>query len=250
MKTLPVPYASQILNGALSHNNDCGPTCALMLAQAYGLAKEKTVDQVYDQIQTSGDVPLSAGQLRTWLRSVGLESEWEIFDIHLLFDRLVQKKPIIALIHYAPLVDAKLTEKTGFRGAHFVVVTGLDIESVAIHDPYRTNDSGTNQPIPIDTFTKAWQECAEDGNPPFGGLTPRLPIQDLSKPAPAWIDYIVVPGGIYIRTGPSENSPLANPPIAWRGEILHIVEKTVGKTGYAKMANGNYVWSNFLMVTN
>jgi hypothetical protein len=212
-----------------------------MEAQAYHLCPNMTVDQVYDSMQPVGDVPIYASQLQIWLASKGLKNDWKSLTLLDLFTNLVQKKPMIALIHYAALVDAGFTQKKDFRGSHFVVVTGVDIESVAIHDPYRDDGSGVNQPIPINTFMQAWSEATLDNNLPFCALVPQVAICDLSIPPAAWIDYNIVPNGIYVHSGPAENTPILR--IAWKGEILRIV-KVVGQ--YAQMTDGNYVWFAYL----
>lgn len=243
MNVLPVPYISQILEGALSHNNDCGPTSALMLAQTYKLCLTMTPDQVYNNIQPSGDVPIFTRQLQVWLASLGLKNNSLSLTLHDLFDFLVQKKPIIALIHYATLVNSGLTQQKGFRGAHFVIVTGIDIENIAINDPYRTDQSGFNQPIPINIFMQSWKEAILDNNLPYCALIPQFPICDLSTHPTIWTDYDIIPNGIYVHPRPDENSPILR--VAWKGEILPIIE-IIGTTGYARMTDGNCVWFAFL----
>jgi hypothetical protein len=243
MNTLPIPYISQILAGALSHNNDCGPTSALMLARAYKLCQTITVDQVFDAMQPAGDVPISAGQLQTWLAKQGIQNDWRVMTLHDLFDALYQRKPTILLIHYAPLVKAALTEKTGFTGAHFIVATGMDIESIFIHDPYRTNGTGTNQAIPISILLEAWQSATIDGNPSNCALVPRLSLCDLSGTVPATVDYTIVPKAINVRAGPSDATPILR--VAWQGEVLHITNPTP-TNGYVQMVGGGWVWLAYL----
>jgi hypothetical protein len=266
--TLPVPHYSQILAGALAHKNDCGPTSGKMDAGAFSLALEMTVDQVYDAMQPSGDVPIFIGQIQTWLAAQGIQNDlMNLTTIEAVFDLLYQRRPPIALIHYGTLVNAHLTQRSDFLGAHYVVITGMDIESIYIHDPYRTDESGTHQPIPIATFMQAWREASLDQNPQFAAIVPRLPIQDLSKPVPTYRDWVVLQNGIYVRTKASESSPLANPSIIYKGAVLHLVDETPiyngsavldSNKGYVQVATaktaggtslpiaGNWVWKEYL----
>ena len=208
MNILPVSYVPQLGIEADEHNNDCGASSSLMLLRSYSLAKEVTVDQIYNLIKPSGDSALSAGELQVRMASYGLKTEWKVdMTVDMVYTYLRNKRPILALIHYAALVDAKLTERTGFRGAHFIVITGIDLDSVFINDPYRT-DNQTNIAIPIAIFEKAWKDCVFDGNPVGGCIIPKLPIQDLSIPVPPVSDlYSLLVNGLNVRSGPASTYP-------------------------------------------
>ena len=184
MNILPVPYVSQLQQGALGHNNDCGAAAVLMILRAYGLRKDYTVDQLYDSIQPSGDVYLSVSGMMSAMLSAGLKSEWKAgISINNLFGILVEKKPAIALIHYGRLVDAGLTQRTSFRGAHFLVVNGMDITSVYLKDSYR-DDGKESVEVPINIFQEVWTQCNLDGNPNSGAIVPSLPISNLPVTPP------------------------------------------------------------------
>jgi hypothetical protein len=246
--TLPIPYISQITSGALSHANDCGPTSALMLAHAYKLAMTLDVDQVFDTIEPVGDTGVFAWQLQNWLSGLGIQNTWNLQTLNGLFSNLVARKPMIALIHYGTLVKKGLTELTGFTGAHFVVVTGMDIENVFINDPYRsTVVKGQNIPIPIATFMQCWYDAVLDGNISYCVLTPTLTLQDLSGqiPTPTVTDYTIIPNAIYIHVAPSETSVKLR--VAYKGEILHTVGGVIGTTNYIQLVNNTgYAWYTFL----
>ncbi len=244
MGELNVPYISQILGGALSHNNDCGPTSALMVAQAYNLATKMTVDQVYDAMQPAGDTAIAAGQLQRWLASQGLKNIWKVgLLLHDLFDVLAERKPCILLIHYAPMVDAGITEKKTFRGAHFIVATGLDIEYAWIHDPYRTDWSGCHQPVKLSVFHDAWTQANLDGNPTCCALIPEVGICDLSVKENVPLEYIVNKPGIIIRAAASQYSTLVR--YAWQGEVLQL--KTIMPTnGYVPLVAGGWAFLEYL----
>jgi len=232
MNILTVPYVSQILPGALEHNNDCGAASTLMVLNAYNMAKGLSVDQVFNKINPSGDVSLSASGLQLVLSSYKIKNKW-VADmlIHDLFDVLVDKRIAIPLIHYAPLVKAKISEKTNFLGAHFVVVIGMDINSICINDPYSTG-SGAGLEVPIDIFKQAWAQCSLDGNPNNAAIVTTLPIQDLSVPIPPPVGVMygfnvyngTLINGINVRSGPASYTALVK--TIWRAEtpIVYITQ--------------------------
>jgi hypothetical protein len=232
MNNLPVPYQSQITPGAMQHNNDCGAASTLMVLNAYNLAKELTVDQIYDKVAPSGDISLSATGLQAVLTSYKVKNKWMAdMQIHDMYDVLVDQRLAIALIHYAPLVKAKLTEKTNFLGAHFVVVVGMDIKSISLNDPYTTG-SGAGIEVPIPIFKQAWSQCNLDGNPNYAAIVTTSPIQDLSVPTPpaagTMYGFAVYNGrqinGINVRSGPASTYLLVK--TIWRSEtpIVFIIQ--------------------------
>jgi hypothetical protein len=240
MNTLPIPYVSQILPGALAHNNDCGAASTLMVLKAYNVALDKTVDKIYDLIQPAGDVPLSATGMMNLLASFKVTNEWRS-DMPLkdLFDVLSRKMPVILLIHYAALVKAGLTEKTSFLGAHFAVATGIDIAYVYIHDPYRTF-GGENVPIPQDIFMQTWGQSYADGNPNFSAIVMKLAIKDLSVPAPAptgtkymfWYSGGVLVNGVNVSKGPGPTVIYGLAGTIWKATNPYIfIIQTVGDWG-------------------
>jgi hypothetical protein len=181
-ETLQVPFVSQIEVGATEHNNDCGAAAALMVLKAYNIG-ELTVDQVYNQIAPVGDNSLLISGLQTFLVNKGIKNERKTTSLFDLFTILSGNRPVIALLHYGALVDAKLTEKTGFRAGHFVVVIGMDIRYVYIHDPY-SNIKGNCLAVPIAVFLSAWGQCVLDNNPNNVCIAMVSPIKDLSVPIP------------------------------------------------------------------
>jgi uncharacterized protein YvpB len=232
MNILTVPYVSQILPGALQHNNDCGAASTLMVLNAYNTAKDLTVDKFYDKMYPSGDLSLSASQLMAMLTTYKVKNKWMAdMLIHDLFDILVEKRTAIPLIHYAPLVKAKLTEKTNFLGAHFVVLVGMDINNICINDPYSTG-SGAGLEIPIEIFKQAWAQCSLDGNPNNCALATTIPIQDLSVPIPPPVGVMygfnvyngTLINGINVRSGPASYNTLVK--TIWRAEtpIVYITQ--------------------------
>jgi hypothetical protein len=242
---LPVPFASQITPGALEHNNDCGAASAKMSVNAYKVGLDKSVDQFYNMIIPAGDMPLHIDGLQRVLTSYGVKNVWKAGQaVHDMYDILVMRCPIIALIHYAPLVDAGLTEKKLFKGAHFVVVIGMDIENIYIHDPY-SQIMGIQLPVPVAIFNQAWSQCYLDGNPTNGSINMTIAIQDLSTPItpPGTAKYImatvngVAIKGINVRSGPGENYQFVK--TLWRTTTPFVfITKVVGIWGLLEDGSG------------
>jgi len=206
---LPVPYVSQLEEGAQVHNNDCGAACGVMLVRAYNDQQTVTVDEFYDRCNPQGDVYLSAGQIRSALAAFHINSTWQIgMSMVSLLDTLRAEKPLIALINYGVLVRAGLTERKSFKGAHFVVIVGLDNKYVYTHDPYYKKNNGEACLYPIDKFIEAWERCLEQGNPKCAALIPNYSVVDAQQPLPPVLYRIRVnvPGSILnIRSGPGAN---------------------------------------------
>lgn len=168
MNILPVGYVSQLYADAFEHNNDCGAACGVMLVKAFHPEAKITVDEFYNLCQPTGDVYLSAGQITTALARLQVVSTWKYsIGLHDLFDLLHAGRPVIALINYGVLVQYGYTELTRFRGAHFVVIVGMDIKNIHIHDPYHTDESGADVEVPIDVFMQSWGSCDKQGNPNY-----------------------------------------------------------------------------------
>jgi uncharacterized protein YraI len=153
---------------------------------------------------------------------------------------------MLALIHYAPLVDAGVTQKTGFRGAHFIVITGIDLDYVYINDPYRT-DGKTNVAVPISVFEQAWAQCSIDSNPVGGAIIAKLSIRDLSVVVPPANDeYYVMVNGLNVRTMPSGNAALVR--TIWRSTepVVHALASSL-TNGYVRLTDlSGWVFSEYL----
>jgi hypothetical protein len=194
---LPVPYVSQITSpGASAKRNDCGPACCAMILAAYGVSR--TIDALYRGANISNDPMLGVSVLLDMLTKNGVNAarlnNEKIGDI---YTALVEQKPVIAGITYAALVDAGLAQFTGFRGGHWVVVTGADLTGIYINDPYRTSESGKDLLIPHATWSKAWRTYTEGGDMPVGLLLiPTKPMTGAVPPSP------VEPGAVLFKVNP------------------------------------------------
>jgi hypothetical protein len=210
MNTLPVQYIPQLGPGADAHHSDCCEA-GLMLLKAYSLALSMTVDQFYDACNPSGDTGVIQSAIRGELTRQGLPTTWRVgLSMHDVFDFLTSKRPFVALIHYAALVDAHLTQFTGFRAAHYVVGVGLDNNGLAILDPYHSDGHGLVE-VPYAVWREAWGQChLDDSNPDYGAIVCDLPIQDLSKPTPIYPQYKIarVWSCANVRSGPGQSYSL------------------------------------------
>jgi hypothetical protein len=252
---LQVAFVSQLGLGADSHNNDCGAAGSLMLLKTYGLAKEVTVDQFFDLVEPAGDNGLYVDSMQAAMEKYGLRNQWKIgLNRGDIFTTLSQYKPILSLIHYAPLVDAKVTQFTGFRGPHFVVITGIDLDYIYIHDPDR-NDGKVNVQIPIMAYEEAMAQAYLDGNPTGGGIIPLLPIQQIPvPPSPTGTPYVmaVVNGvqiqGINVRALPTSNSTLVK--TLWRKvnpvTVVYIVAISADQLWGRLLDNSGWVYMPYL----
>jgi predicted double-glycine peptidase len=236
---LPVPFVSQLGAGADDHGNDCGAACVLMLLRAYACAGSSvlTVNQVYDGMNKTDDIFLSAGDLLSYMSARGLSTDWRSnMDISNIFADLVNGRPSISLIWYKPLVDAGLTEKKNFTGSHFVVTVGIDGRDVYILDPYTT--AGNPVAIPHPIWIKAWTGYDWQKMPICGALIPltsvlEIPetIPDENKPRPG--SYICTSATLTVRDIPAE--------VGFRLTGFLVKNQRVLVLGFA---GTNYEWAN------
>jgi hypothetical protein len=242
---LPVPYFSQLGVGADEHNADCGAASGLMVLKAY---KDVTmnVDQYYDQASLDPDRtkadPLSINEVRSVLTLNGITTEYQVpFEQDMLFRCLQELKPVIALIKYATLRDAGLTERKDFGGAHFAVIVGMDTKTIYVNDPYCTGDKGAARPYPLDIFWKAWIDVGNDPkwpNPERAGFYPTYGIgQGPEEKESANIYKVKILQTLNVRSGPGVNF---DPPI---GQLPPNTVVTIfaEKNGWGEIASNRWI---------
>lgn len=192
---IDTPYIGQVGSGADEHGNDCGAASAGMIIKKVK-GSVPSVDVLYNEVQPSGNSYLGADQLMSLMVRRGITSTWKAgLSIADLFWLLASgDMPIIALIRYGAL---KSIRPNSFTGSHFVVVIGIDLDYVYIHDPLNTPTSGECIAVPFNLFYEAWNTVG-DGNPQGGAIVPdALPTQGL--------ETIVVnsPNGLAVRSVPN-----------------------------------------------
>jgi len=164
---LNVPYIGQVGEGANAHGNDCGASSAAMIIKGL-IGSVPTVDSLYDEVRPSGDSYLSVGDLMKLLSARGIKCEWDAnYAIKDLYWTLVQGIPVIALIRYGALSSIRPNK---FTGSHFIVVVGIDLTHVYIHDPLNSVKSGSNIDVPIEMFEDCWSTVGDD-NPQRSMIT-------------------------------------------------------------------------------
>ena len=163
-----VPYIGQVGSGANEHGNDCGASSAAMVIQFCGV-QPPTIDTLFNEANPNGDAYLSVGDLLGMLSRRGINADWDanITNVE-LFRILSTGVPVIALIRYGALETIRPNK---FTGSHFVVVIGMDLDTVYIHDPLNTPTSGECVPVPVKLWDTAWSSVG-DQNPQRSAIIP------------------------------------------------------------------------------
>ncbi len=198
---LPVPYISQLGQGADNHHNDCGAASAVMLLAAY-LNLQITPDEFYTKFAIVGDPFLSVTQLRNAMGSLGVLTDFRAtLLLQDLFAALAARKAPIVLLRYKVLHDAGLTEKS-FEGPHFAVVVGMDVKNIYIHDPLYTNPTdGAAHTYPLDIFWKAWKDVANDPQYPNPERSAIIPTAGIGFRMARKVK--INTSSLYVRSGPA-----------------------------------------------
>lgn len=167
--TIEVPSWSQVDDTV--HRNDCGPASVKNILDAFGLAKQKTVGNLYDQAIPSGDTYTSYSQLRELLADYGINSTYRHnLNRGDLMMWIQEKRPMITLINYTPLQVLKpfsrfqdtATQKAG----HFFTPVGMSVDHIIVNDPLWPGQNGRHWAIPYEIFDQAWGRA----EPPFTAL--------------------------------------------------------------------------------
>ncbi|MBM4424171.1 MAG: hypothetical protein FJ030_12420 [Chloroflexi bacterium] len=196
MPKLAVPYKSQWDADAKDHFADCGPTSLAMLLGALG--DPISPDQLYRHIGERGASQYTSfTDLTNAAKARNLAMTRKNFVPARALDDLKAAinagKPFIALVNYAfwdPIVH------NGFKGSHFVLVTGYDEDQVFIHDPLFKGDrreQGKYSAYTYEQFTDAWGGFAPGQNPNYAALisektVPFLDGEAAPAPQPAQLD--------------------------------------------------------------
>lgn len=180
LTTLPVPFVSQAGPGADSRQNDSGAAAAVMLLRAYQSNSAFTPDVFSARFALPADTHFNLTQLRAALASLGLSTESRAgLNMQDLFAFLAASKPVLAALRYQTLAEAGFAEY-GPGGPHFVVVVGLDIRQVYLHDPRcAAAAEGAARAIPLDVFWRAWSETASEAQAPIPERSALIPTNAL-----------------------------------------------------------------------
>jgi len=225
---LPVPYVSQLGEGADQFSNDTGAAAGVMLLQAY-TAKSFTPNDFFKQSGQQADLPLSLQQIASVLsaNSVAVEqrSALKLGDLALV---LTSGRPVILLVRYAILQQAGLAPET-YTGAHYLVAIGLDLKNIYVHDPFRYDGSGQGQAIPWLVFFQAWTRAPDFER---AALIPRLPLVRR---------VVVTSATLTIRREPNPQAALAG-----RARAGDVYEVTAQKDGWGRIGDGLWIELKYL----
>lgn len=241
LRSLNVPYISQLGTGADVYNNDCGAAAGAMLVQGY-TDKKPTVDQFHQATGVTVDVYLSAYQIINALAYYEVPANWKISNLLTLLVDLNSGRPVICLISYGVLVDAKVTQNITFRGFHFIVAVGYDAENIYINDPLWKDAGGKEVAVPQGVFNRSWQQAGANPslNPAFGCIVPTavlgVPVTITST------IYKVIASQLNIRSAPNSNVPNIVGALYFGNQVqIESIDiegwgKILGKTQYVYMS--------------
>jgi hypothetical protein len=154
---LPVPYFSPLIKETGEFRTDAGAAAGVMLVRAYGNTSI-TPEDLYHQTGQAADHPLSFTQIMNALAvnavAVELRSNLKLVDLPLI---LFSGRPAITPIKQTILQQAGLAPEQ-FSGPYYVVVVGMDMKQILIHDPLRVDNTGQALRVPWPTFYQAWTQ--------------------------------------------------------------------------------------------
>ena len=156
--TLPVPYLSEMGQATGTAPNDSGAAAGVTLVRAYTGQAIRPGD-FYNQAGQGGNSPLSFTQILNAMSMNGvpveLRSNLKFTDLSLI---LFSGRPVIVPLRLAVLEKAGLSLEN-FDGPYYMVVVGMDVKQVFIHDPLRADPSGSAQGVPWQIFYQAWTQA-------------------------------------------------------------------------------------------
>jgi hypothetical protein len=220
---LPVPYISQLVDGADQSACDSGAAAGVMLLRAY---TDQTITPVefYKKSGPSAGNPLSFTQILNTMGvngiTVELRSNLQLPDLALI---LFSGRPVITPIKQAVLQKAGLAPDA-IDGLYYVVVVGMDMKQVFIHDPLLKEPSGEAQGVAWQTFYQAWTEAQDYER---AALVPR---QQLLRRVRVNVNLLNV------HAQPDGNTNLVG--MVSLGELFEI---TVQKSGWGKIGEDRWV---------
>ncbi len=155
---MPVPYFSPLRDDAGFSANDSGAAAGIMLVRAY-VNESITPADFYIQTGQIDGSPLSFTQIMNVLGvnavPAELRSNLKLADLCLI---LFSGRPVITPIKQVILQQAGLASQV-IDGAYYVVVVGMDVTQIFIHDPLRQDTSGKALGVPWLTFYQAWSQA-------------------------------------------------------------------------------------------
>jgi hypothetical protein len=221
---LPVPYVSQMGEDANLSTNDSGSAAGVMLVRAY-VEENINPRDFYNQIGQSADNSLSFTQIMNALGANGvqveLRSNLKLSDLSLI---LFSGRPVIAPIEQSVLHKTGLTGEI-FDGPYYVVVVGMDVKQVFIHNPLQKDASGQAQGVSWLTFYQAWSQALGYVR---AVLVPRQQLLRRVRVTASVVDTYEQPGG-------GDASP------AGKASLGELFEVTQQKNGWGKISEDRWI---------
>lgn len=158
MRTLNIPYVSQIDEGRPI--NDCGPASALMVARAYGLARDTSIDALYRQYGWP-DTGLAVSTIASLLEEIGVA--------------VVVSRGGGGLNKLRAFIEAGFPPilLVDWYGGHFMVGTAWVEGGFLVHDSNRRGDEGKNIYVPDDDMETIWEP---HGQYNYTAIVPKTPL--------------------------------------------------------------------------
>ncbi len=232
---LNVPYVGQVGVGANEHGNDCGPTSAAMVIGYFGLTVP-TVDSLFNEVVPSGDYYTSFGDISRLLDNRGISPNYDAnVSTKDLFWILAGGVPAIALIRYGALSTIRPNK---FAGSHFIVVIGMDLDTVYINDPLNTPTTGEHVAVPMAMFETAWSTVG-DGNPQRSLIYPNKKLGVVIETPPIKTVYPRDSNGCNVRKIPGDLSDSNKLRAIKYGTAMNIY---IERDGWGKISSTKEEW--------
>jgi hypothetical protein len=175
---LPVPYRSQLAADAGFGKGDCGPASFAMVLNA--LDVYVTVDALGKILSKPANYTITElRELQVLARQFRVELQWRgRMTLASVQASIEARRPVIALVWY-PLMPNRFDPN--YINGHFVVIVGVEGESLYYHDPYYRDQGGALLKAAWEGFSKAWSAVGMGAfNTPRQGLVaPPLPVPEV-----------------------------------------------------------------------
>jgi hypothetical protein len=171
---LPVPYRSQLAVDAGYGRGDCGPSALAMILLA--LQVFITVDALGKILQKPANYTTATMReleqlAREFRVDIVYQARMSLADVTSLIG---QRQAVIALVWYPEMPNQ--FDPT-YEDGHFVVIIGVEGDTIIYHDSYYRNMGGGALRAPWRDFSRAWSAVGKGAfNVPRQGLiAPPLP---------------------------------------------------------------------------
>jgi hypothetical protein len=217
----PMPHSGEEIG--IPHP-DSGAEAGALLLNAY-LDSTITPADFSVQAGRSADNPLSFTQIMNGLGvnglSVELRGTLKLADLSLI---LFSGRPVITPVQPAILQQAGLMQEK-MNEPFFVLVVGMDVKQVFIHNPFGKDVSTQTQGIPWLTFYQAWSQAKGYER---AALVPRQQLLRRVRVTAILLDVFGQPGG-------DDASP------AGTASLGDVYEVTRQKNGWGRIAEDRWI---------